>query len=63
MKLLEPIYLLILDASIIRWLLIARDTMSTVIALLIGTLTVVYMFFKMKNEIINYRKSKKESNE
>ncbi len=63
MPLFKIIYLALLNATIIRWLLIAQDTASTLVALSIGVLTVIYMFYKMKNERRAYKKSKNKSDE
>ena len=59
-KYFEPTYLILLSSSMINWLLNAKDFISGITALVLGIMTVVYMYFKIKDMVLNVKLKRKQ---
>ena len=55
MKYLEPTYLILLSSTMVNWLLSAKDLISGITALVLGLMTVCYMWFKIKDMILSVK--------
>ena len=55
MKYLEPTYLILLSSTMVNWLLSAKDLISSITALVLGFMTVFYMWFKIKDMILSVK--------
>jgi hypothetical protein len=55
MKYFEPTYLILLSSSMINWLLSAKDIISGITALVLGLMTIVYMWFKIKDMMLSFK--------
>ena len=60
MRYFEPTYLILLSSSMINWLLNAKDLISGLTALVLGIMTVVYMYFKIKDMVLNVKLKRKQ---
>ena len=60
MKYFEPTYITILMTSIITWLLSSVDILSKLSALGIAVLSLIYLYFKIKGQILDNKKKEKE---
>ena len=60
MKYFEPTYLIILSASIAKWLVSGVDLMSKLLALLVGFMTAIYMYYKIENLVIDNKIKKRK---
>lgn len=60
MKYFEPTYLLLLSSSMINWLLSAKDIISGITAIILGIMTIVYMWFKIKDMMLSVKLKNKE---
>ena len=60
MKYFEPTYLLFLTSSMINWLLSAKDIISGLTAIVLGIMTIFYMWFKIKDMILSVKIKKKQ---
>lgn len=60
MKYFEPTYLLLLSSSMINWLLNAKDLISGLTALVLGIMTILYMWFKIKDIMLSVKIKKKQ---
>jgi len=63
MKYFEPTYLILLSSSMINWLLQAKDVISGITALVLGIMTVVYMYFKIKDMMLSYKLKQRQLND
>jgi hypothetical protein len=63
MKYFEPTYLILLSSSMINWLLQAKDIISGLTALVLGVMTVVYMYFKIKDMMLSYKLKQRQLND
>jgi hypothetical protein len=63
MKYFEPTYLILLSSSMINWLLQAKDVISGITALVLGGMTVVYMYFKIKDMMLSYKLKQRQLND
>jgi len=63
MKYFEPTYLILLSSSMINWLLQAKDIISGITALVLGIMTVVYMYFKIKDMMLSYKLKQRQLND
>lgn len=63
MKYFEPTYLILLSSSMINWLLQAKDIISGLTALVLGIMTVVYMYFKIKDMMLSYKLKQRQLND
>ena len=55
MRYFEPTYLILLSSSMINWLLSTKDFISGLTALLLGLMTIVYMWFKIKDMMLSVK--------
>lgn len=62
MRYLEPTYLVLLSSSMINWLLSAKDIISGLTALVLGIMTIFYMWFKIKDMMLSVKLKNKELN-
>ena len=60
MKYLEPTYLILLSSTMVNWLLSAKDLISGITALVLGIMTVCYMWFKIKDMILSVKLKKRQ---
>lgn len=60
MKYFEPTYLFLLSSSMINWLLSAKDVISGITALVLGIMTCIYMWFKIKDMMLSVKLKNKE---
>lgn len=63
MKYFEPTYLILLSSSMINWLLQAKDIISGLTALVLGIMTIVYMYFKIKDMMLSYKLKQRQLND
>jgi len=60
MKYFEPTYYLFLSTSMINWLLSAKDVISGITALVLGIMTIFYMWFKIKDMMLSVKLKNRE---
>ncbi len=60
MKYFEPTYLLLLSGSLIKWLFTAKDLIGSVTAIVLGIMTIVYMYYKIKDMMLSVKIKKKQ---
>ena len=60
MRYFEPTYLILLSSSMVNWLLNAKDIVSGLVALVLSIMTVVYMYFKINDMILNVKLKKRQ---
>ena len=60
MKYLEPTYLILLSSTMVNWLLSAKDLISGITALVLGIMTVFYMWLKIKDMILSVKLKKRQ---
>ena len=59
MKYFEPTYLVLLAGSLVRWLVSTKDLFSDLAAIVLGTMTIVYMYYKIKDMILSVKIKRK----
>lgn len=60
MKYFEPTYLVLLAGSMMNWLLSTKDIISSLTAIVLGVMTVFYMWFKIKDMVLSVKLKKKQ---
>jgi hypothetical protein len=60
MRYFEPTYLILLSSSMINWLLNAKDIVSGLTALVLGVMTIFYMWFKIKDMMLSVKLKRKQ---
>lgn len=63
MKYFEPTYLLLLASSMINWLLNAKDFISGLTAIVLGIMTIFYMWFKINDMMLSVKLKRKQLEE
>lgn len=62
MKWFEPTYLILLASSLVNWLLSTKDLFSDLAAIILGAMTIIYMYYKIKDMVLTVKIKKKQLN-